>query len=175
MTSKILFLDVDGPLIPSGMYAIDPKAMQNRTFSPIAVALVRNFCEKHDIKIVMNTMHNKWPRLCEKYNAVFTVKDDLVRAGIPEELFHESWQTNYGIDENLGRYDAIKLWQTHRRIENFDIDIVWVCFDDAEFLKKDHYDRHRLILIDFNHGITPNIINSAEKVLNLPASYYGCF
>lgn len=159
-TERVIFLDVDGPLIPGGMYFLDSRASFDRKCSPIAVSIVNRLVKESGAKIVMNTYHN---------TAGDQLKTDLIREGIKEEYFHEKWQTlyphgihgvGYGMSEDAfhnpdgaevaDRLAAIMAWEhTNGRVD-------WVCFDDSPFTKNP-----RLILVDFDEGISPRHFNVA--------------
>lgn len=161
---NILFLDIDGPMIPDGCYFINPNASAHRTFSPIAVAVLKHFVEKTGVIIVTNTMHNDWLTDDPLTGGFNSIRDDLVNAGIPKESFHEAYKTAYGMPmyADVSRHQAIKMW-----LEANAPEAKWVCFDDCEFLPKGHVDRDRLILIDFNNGITPRDVVRAAQRLNV--------
>lgn len=143
MKNRILFLDVDGPMIPGYMYFINKNASMERTISPISVVLVNKLIERSGAKIVMNTAHNN------NFEAFGVhIKDDLIKAGIPAESFHKHWQTGY---PDVGRLEAIKFWLAHN-----DPEADWICFDDADFTYEEN-----LLLVDFEIGLTTYHFNQA--------------
>jgi HAD domain in Swiss Army Knife RNA repair proteins len=150
---KVIFLDMDGPMIPAGMYFIDPKCSFDRKCSPISVAIINRLCLESGAKIVTNTYHN---------TAGAALKADLIREGIKEEYFHENWQTIFPhgirvVDTTLNdRMAGIQQWM----IENGEVD--WLCFDDSYFTKDE-----RLILVDFDAGIGGKEFDKACRFWNL--------
>jgi hypothetical protein len=142
---RILFLDVDGPLIPSGMYVINRRASWERMCSPICVAIVNELCRKADAKIVFNSTHNR-----DGSRALA----DLAREGLDVDFFHEDAMTGYFQDLSVGtRMGAIEDWME----KNGEAD--WIAFDDSNFT-----DNERLILIPFEVGITPHHYHLASEI-----------
>jgi len=134
---RIIFLDIDGPMVPAGMFLIDKKCSFDRMFSPISVAVVNHLCKTSGAKIVMNTTHN--------INGG-TMLSDVVREGVKVEYLHETApMTQY---PQCSRYRAIQMWQSDNEI------VDWIAIDDAPFTEDD-----RLYLIDFDIGIHPGIYN----------------
>jgi len=142
---KILFLDVDGPLIPSGMYVINKMCSFERTCSPIAVAIVNKLCKNAEASIVLNSTHN-----IDGEKA----KEELIREGLVASYFHESWKTAYPNKFSGGsRMECIEEWiEDHGEAD-------WIAFDDSHFT-----DDERLILIDFDVGITLRHYNMAGEI-----------
>jgi hypothetical protein len=156
--SRILFLDVDGPLIPSGMYLINRMASFQRLCSPIAVAVVNRLCKESGAKIVMNSSHNN-------DDALLT---DLIREGIEGDYFHKEWRTVFpavvnGLRRDPPRFQAIQKWIS----ENSNVGVDWICFDDYKFISDGHPDANRLIYVDFDHGIHPGHYNEAAQIWNV--------
>lgn len=138
---KFVFLDIDGPMIPSGCYLLDRDASYRRVFSPICVAVVNRLCHESGAKVVFNTTHNldRWVML-----------EDAFRQGIKRgHVYLDSPMTKYPTLENRG--DAINLWLK----DNDFLDSDWVAFDDCDF------NHENLILIDFDVGLTPIHLNLA--------------
>jgi len=150
--NKIIFLDIDGPVISSGCYFHDMYCSHERTvFNTSATGIVRKLCQMFEAKIVTNSSHN--------YHNVRsrTLKDDLINiANIPEDYFHNDWRTKYPSNEDdhpdfkddnfmttHPRMRAIDKWQ----MKNGSVD--WIAFDDANFTNN-----KRLFLVDFDEGIT---------------------
>jgi len=148
---KVLFLDVDGPLIPSTTFFVNPAASKHRHLSPYAVAIVNRLCEDAKAKIVMNTYHN---------SDGLKLRDDLLVNGIKEEVLHPEWQTKYphGLlsAEMATRLAAIQEWEAR----NGEAD--WLAFDDSHFTQDP-----RLILVDFDAGITTKEYMKARKAWGL--------
>lgn len=155
--NRIIFLDIDGPMIPSSMYFIDRNASWNRTISPVGVAIVNRLVEESGAKIVTNSSHNNL--VIESTGA--DLRADLIRAGIPEASFHEDWRTKYPFvgrltEDDSNRMVAIREWMQR----NGEAD--WIAFDDVKFTTD-----NRLILVDFDSGITTREFNKAADLWKL--------
>ena len=144
---RVLFVDVDGPLIPSGMYLIHKNASYDRHFSPISIAVLKHALKESGAKLVMNTTHNLDGH---------KLKEDMIKAGFKEEDFAKPWCTNY--PSTRGRTNAITEWLN----EQVDKDIEWIAVDDEDFTSED-----RLILIDFDEGLHLRHFNRLAKLWNL--------
>lgn len=143
---RVLFVDVDGPLIPSGMYLVHPTPSYERVFSPIAVAVLKKMIESSKAKIVMNTTHNLDGQ---------KLKDDLLKVGFKEEDFGLPWKTDYPVSH--GRTGSIEEWLKNQSEKN----IEWVALDDEDFTSSD-----KLILIDFDEGLHLRHYNKLSKLWN---------
>ena len=149
---KVIFLDIDGPIINAGCYGINKAAsMSRRVMNTSAIGWVNMLCEFGAAKVVTNSTHNR-------DDATMSVRDlrgDLIHWGLKEEYFHQNWRTRYAIDV-FDRYNAIWDWMD----KNGDHD--WVCFDDY-FFKDDP----RLVVVDMNDGITYNNFETAAKLFGI--------
>jgi 5'(3')-deoxyribonucleotidase len=156
--SKIIFLDIDGPVITEGLYQADQFCSINRSlFNISALDNLQKLCSLTGAKIVTNSMHNYY--VVEDR----TIRDDLLEWGIPKHHFHPTWRTifphiDYSRINNtrrgIGRQVAIDTWM----IENGEC--TWVCFDDRHFT-----DDPRLLLVDPAKGITQKLFDRAFKML----------
>lgn len=160
MKERIIFLDIDGPMIPSYCYYMfGSGASYNRDMSPVSVVLLNNLCNKASAKIVCKSAHNYMTSL--KNN---DLKTDLILNGIEEKHFHPQWRTDFGLEiieshaRPLGRYESILKWLK----ENPDVE-EWVDFDDENHTKDE-----RLILVDFDYGIKMKEIEAAVELFCLP-------
>jgi hypothetical protein len=142
---KILFLDIDGPLIPGRAYTMPgqtkPIVMK---FDPCAVGLINNWCETRKWKLVI---HSSWLR-------VFGAKETLancVKEGIKAEHFHE----DATCEENLERYTRVSKWlKDHPDTSHYMI------LDDEpyrSYISEDYPHpldmKDHLIIVNFENGI----------------------
>jgi hypothetical protein len=134
---RIIFLDIDGPVIPAGMYLIDRKCSFDRRASPVCIATINHLCKNSGAKIVMNTTHNMHGG---------TMLSDMAREGIKPDYMH--WSAPMTQYPQTSRWLAIQMWES----DNGKAD--WVALDDAPFTQDE-----RLILIDFNVGVHPGHYN----------------
>ena len=156
---KIIFLDVDGPLIPSPLYFLSILVSQDRSyFSTVAVAFINKLCMQTKAKIVFNSTHNSHEYFDNFDGKWRSLKMDAIRHGIKPEYIHDMWKTGYPniVPEDKfyapkhERLRAIEHWQA----VNEQVD--WIAFDDEPFTKDP-----RLIVVDFDRGIDYDSYKSA--------------
>lgn len=154
--NKIVFLDIDGPVID-----IDSPVIASElrlTHNPQSIEMLNELCWKTGAKIVTNSMHN--------YNVPYdsTLRDDLIKWGVDEDYIHDQWRTIFPhVDyskvnspvRGIGRLVAIETWLA----ENGNYD--WICFDDRKFT-----DSHRLIHIEDGLGIREHHVEQALEVFS---------
>lgn len=156
MTEKqrIVFLDIDGPIINTPMFYLDPMCSMQRTqLNTQAIAYVKRLCMIADAKVVFNTTHNNHFIIDELTGINRSIKDDMIRWGLPDAMIHKDWRTNY---PNWGdsRMRAVDEWIEGQG----DSEIDWVAFDDVLFTNS-----KRLILIDYEKGIDYAAYRKAAK------------
>lgn len=146
--NRIIFLDVDGPIINTPCYFINHMAsMERRVLNTQAIGYVIDVAKQANALVVMNTTHNTFDIEDEITGKMRTVKDDMIYWGMPEELFHSDWKTEYPnpigakMSENR-RLFAVKKWLA----KNGPYD--WIAFDDEYFTSDPN-----LILINFDWGV----------------------
>lgn len=148
---KIVFLDIDGPMIPSYVYLKNLNCSmsdERREFCIYCVLAINRLCEQTDAKIVFNTYHNRhYP------TQVGTIRDDAIANGVLERHIHEEWKTEYPNTHN--RYDAICNWIR----KNGEAD--WIAIDDADFTDRAGA---RQILIDPHQGFNIPAFNVAADL-----------
>jgi hypothetical protein len=152
---KVIFQDVDGPLIPGRMYyskhstySFD-KGLHN--YDPVAVGMLRELCRRFNAKIVYNTAHNE-----EDYDRMRA----KARHGGFEDLLHEDCRTDFVVDqtyeESPSRIASIRRWLAkHPEITDDD----WIVIDDESDIHNT-----RQVTIDFNLGMTINNFFHACKL-----------
>lgn len=148
---KIAFLDIDGPMIPSGQYLINRKCSWERDFPAIPVACINALCERSGAKIVLNTTHNN------PIDGVPDIQEMLTRAGVKADHFHDSPKTIYpNVPGNCNRrMVAVEKWlAAHPGVTH------WVAFDDEKFTEEKN-----LIHIDMDSGIHVGHLNQALGIL----------
>lgn len=117
MSDKVLFLDLDGPMIPGRSYMHGAQeggglilAGVYNKFDPIAVAMINDVCEHRSWKIVL---HTSWVR----HIGGALTKAHCIDQGIDEHCFHEdAWCDE---DENW-RYTRVAKWlNAHPGVEEY--------------------------------------------------------
>jgi hypothetical protein len=150
MMSKILFLDIDGPVITTPCYFIDPEcSMQRTVMSTHAIGYIKKLVREFGALVVLNTTHNIHDIEDPLTSRMRTIKDDLIWWGMKEDEFHPDWKTEYPnpygakFSENR-RARAVKNWLEKNG------DHEWIAFDDEFFDAGNQY------VIDFDLGIDYN-------------------
>jgi hypothetical protein len=147
MSTKIIFLDIDGPMIPATMILVDRMASERRLFPPTTIAVLNRLCSATGAKIVLNTSHS------ESAAPVPTIEEALVSHGFKTDYFHLSdRKTEY---PRMPRHEAVKDW-LGRHPEVTD----WIALDDSRFT-----DEPNLIWIDPDAGLHLGNLNEALKRL----------
>lgn len=153
---KIIFIDIDGPVINTPCYWVDMQASVRRAvMNTQSIGILNRLAYLADAKIVTNSTHN---------NATIretgrTLRDDLIKWGLKESYLHEDWRTEFpwpdwGDGQPIHRrMKGIMGWME----KNGEAD--WICFDDEPFVQDDA----RLFHIDFDHGIDYHMYLKACK------------
>lgn len=145
---KIIFLDIDGPMIPLSSYIFTRNPSFDQILDDRCVDVLHAVIAASGAKIVFNTTHNRmldptdtWPGL----RGVFHYR------GFTPEYFAAVDHTLY---PDVDRLTAIKKWQAENGEAN------WVAFDDAPI------DDERAYPTLFEYGIGMGEYNHA-------AEYFG--
>jgi len=154
---RIIFLDIDGPIINvSSLVMVSELRL---ACNKVSIQLLNDLCLESGAKIVTNSMHN--------YHLPYgkTLKEDLIHWGIDPTHFHNDWRTIFpNIDytdvtstvRGIGRLIAINQWIA----DNGECD--WVCFDDRKFTES-----KRLVYIEDGEGLQDEHILAAIEVFSL--------
>jgi len=118
MTDKIIFLDIDGPMIPYRALFLPGQTTPMELFDPVAVSLLNNLCSSFGWKIVV---HSSWIWML---GGDYTI-NHCVKQGIKPEHFHTE---SYCKQDINWRYDRVAEW-LNRHPEVIDYAIV----DDEPF------------------------------------------
>lgn len=156
---NLIFLDIDGPMIPDYMFLEWRNPSFERRFCPKCVMILNCMCRKGNALIVTNSTHN-W------YEGGQTLREAMIREGVKEEYIYPGlrWRTDYGfMGMHFTRMSAIKSWLTKEHPNEFN----WIALDDMDF---SHEAGDRLLLVDPGEGLTLNIYKKAGDVFG-----YGPF
>lgn len=150
-TQKIIFLDIDGPMIPARAYrmANQTKPLVSK-FDPCAVGILNDLCADSGWRIVL---HTSWVRIQggrETY-------EHCLKEGLGWRFFHEdAWCDE---DEHW-RYTRVAKWlDKHPEITHY------LILDDepyaADIYNYEHPNdlENHLILVDFDDGILKSTVN----------------
>lgn len=143
---KVVFLEIDGPIIPAAMYLVSRMCSYERIMSLQAVAVVREICKISGAKLVINSTHNR------EFANVPGIEEMLVRHGMPAEGFHPDSRTSYpGIPRDL----AVTKWLAeHPEVTD------WVALDYVDFP-----DIENFIYVDPDCGLGTAHLNQALGAL----------
>lgn len=143
---KVLFLDIDGVLLPGRAYAL-PNQTNNpyvTVFDPCAVAMLNEALRKQKRKIVV---HSSWVKHWTKQE----ILTHLLGQGLREEDFHEDWYTDPHFH---WRYDRVRDWMSrHKEVTD------WVVVDDEIPTNQEDlwFLKGHAIFTEFDEGITMSI------------------
>jgi hypothetical protein len=145
--TKILFLDIDGPMIPGRAYKLPNQTKPFvMTFDPVAVSIINNVCQQEGYQIIL---HSSWVRI---YGGQETY-DHCITQGLKPESFHEDKWT--GENENW-RYNRVAHWLAdHPEVTDY------IILDDEPYEPDRSLDpinhpkdmEDHLMLIDFDDGL----------------------
>lgn len=145
--TKVIFLDIDGPMIPASYFLVDNMASWKRRFPETTVAVIRELCIRTGAKVVFNTTHNM------PFKDTDDIDVALEKQGLDREHIHETdLATKY---PDLARDLAVKDW-LHRHPEVTE----WIALDDVKFTDDD-----RLIWVDPDAGVHLGHLNAAIERL----------
>jgi hypothetical protein len=111
---KVIFLDFDGPIIPSRVFALN-QGLLLKTPDPLAGAMINEALQLADAKIVVSS---SWRR-----DGIDTCREVLRGAKIDVTRLHPDWHTPIG----PSRKEAILQWVD----AHFNEIDTWVAIDDA--------------------------------------------
>jgi len=147
MISKVVFVDIDGPMNPATMYLVNPHCSLDRKFPPTTIAVLNRLCEATGAKVVFNTTHNV------DNPAVANIDEAIVAAGLhPRHINYGDHKTDY---PDVDRDQAVSRWLARNPHVT-----EWVAIDDHKFT-----DDPRLVLVDPDAGVHVGHLNDAIKIL----------
>lgn len=143
--NRVLFLDIDGPMIPLRSYDMPGQTRPVVTkFDSSAVGMVNRACFKTGRQIVLHTSWIRTNFWKPGIDGPGDVHDHCIEQGIKAELFHEDAYCNRDIS---WRYDRVDEWLSrHPEVDDY------VILDDVACDPLWNKKRH-LLLIDESDGI----------------------
>lgn len=135
-TTRVIFLDIDGPMIPDTMLLAEYWASWQRKMPPTTVAVVNCLCKESGARIVTNTTHNHQPPAPRVPDEDLTpIKEALIREGVKPDYFHKDSKTQY---PDVSRMAAVNHWlSAHPEVSE------WLIIDDDA---------------QFAHSVDPNVL-----------------
>ena len=114
---KIIFLDIDGPMIPARAYFLPKQSFIVTQFDPCATGMLLHLIKLTNARIVMSSVHR------------MQGKDHILKLfeqnGIPSKHLHRDWHTS--LDQSLSRTEEIQSWLDDHQ----DIDY-YIAIDDEQ-------------------------------------------
>lgn len=145
MRHRVVFLDIDGPIVTDGMFFVDGMCSIQRTIcNGHAIGWLNATLEAADAWLVTNTTHNTHDVLDPITFDKRTIKDDLIRWGVPRDRFHPTSYTSYpypphtpplSIEYEKWKYMHPRQKAVSEWLEKFGPNFDWVAFDDEPFNK----------------------------------------
>lgn len=149
--SRIIFLDIDGPMLPLRAYVLSPGAKPfDRRFDPCAVAMVNRLCIVTHAKLVISS---NWAMKGRDF-----VVAALARSGITHDRLHSDWTTPRGADSGSWSRGAEVL----RWVANHPEVTHWVSFDDEEI------ESPNAVTVTIEEGMMQSHFLAAAALLGLP-------
>lgn len=157
--SKIIFLDIDGPMIPGRAYTMPGQTKGLVTaFDPAAVGLLNNLCQIKGWKIVI---HSSWIRVWGGQHTL----DHCIKQGLGKQYFHQPHPLCNELE--VWRYNRVAQW-----LHEHDDVTHYIILDDEPFAEDESgvnpfpypedMEAH-LLSIDFNEGILMSTINKMKR------------
>jgi len=148
---KVLFLDIDGPMIPGRAYDMPGQTRPTvMNFDQCAVGMLNTFCGRWGWRIVL---HTSWVKILggkETY-------DHCIKQGLDPQYFaKDAW-----CDEDINwRYSRVaKYLETHPEINhNLILDDEPYQVDFREGIEHPSDMKDHLVLVSFEDGITTDIM-----------------
>ncbi len=148
MSERIIFLDIDGVMIPERAFIWDARARYKQLLDPMCVRVLRRIIKETGAKIVFNSAHNSMlqadafsPGLIERFR----------EKGLGAHI-HEDGVTMFP-NLRLDKLSAIRGWLFGRSIES------WVALDDVQI------NDDRAIMVDPKHGLGLDEYQHARRYL----------
>jgi hypothetical protein len=106
--ASIIFLDVDGPMIPVKAYYLPNQSKPARMFDPCAVGMLNDLLKNTNSRIVMSSIH--------RLHGLQYIKDLLTKNGIDPKFLHTDWTTPQIVTTRSGE---IQLWLDDHNVEHY--------------------------------------------------------
>ena len=123
---KVLFVDVDGPLIPGTALLMDRGASCERKIPELQVRILNEICARTGAFVVMHTTHNR------DFEGLPDICAAMVDVGFNVNFFHPRTKKTAYPTWNK-RDDSVRQWlASHSYVEDY------ICIDDVVCAPSDH-------------------------------------
>lgn len=159
--NKIIFLDIDGPMIPYRCMFMPGQTVPWTVFDPVAVSMLNNLCEEHGWRIVI---HSTWIQVMGGQ----VTRDHCVSQGINPDHFHS---LAFCDEREHNRWTRVAKWlEHHPEVTKY------VMLDDDEYYSDDYYKhpadmKDHLIQINYYTGMMFKDFN-AVRARDAEENYY---
>jgi hypothetical protein len=153
-SQKILFLDIDGPMIPYRCLVMPKQTPIMTLFDPVAVSLLNHLCDEHGWEIVL---HSSWVRI----EGGEKTHQHCIDQGIERQHFHQDAWCNEHID---WRYSRVAEWLSrHPEVDKY------VMVDDEPYAPDECKEfehpvgmSSRLVLVNYYDGFLFSTYNDIK-------------
>lgn len=150
MITKVLLLDIDGPMIPRRASWLAGQTYRSTKFDPVAVGLLLSVLEKTGAKLVISSTWGK----------VYTREENelsLENNGISKTLLHDDWVTPRNSKLETRAAEILAWLKQHPEITNYA-----VLDDEAVALPKNKL--KNLVKVTFSDGL---LLQHYHQLLNI--------
>lgn len=110
MASRIIFLDIDGPMIPVRAWVYEKVTGKDDAFDPVAASFIRRLLDQTDTQLVISSTWRLHGKQC--------VEALLAANEIDPDRLHDDWRTPRLADQT--RSDEIRDWlDRHPEIQHY--------------------------------------------------------
>lgn len=147
-SDRILFLDIDGVMIPATQLLVNPNSCWDRIFPATTIAVLNAICAITKAKVVFNTTHN------QQTKDVPDIEIALMNHGFKAEYIHP---TDYKtLFPSFPRAEAIQEWL----LRHPEVGDRWVAIDDVICAEYTH-----MVQVSASGGLDVNNANHAIHIL----------
>ena len=167
----IIFIDIDGPLLPARMHYQEdniniifkdelwfnsPKLKCGIKFDPVMSCLLNKWCQVTEAKFVISSSWTKYSTLEE---LVIIFKNNGIDI-VPN--LHKNWKTEKVHKWSRGAEIAQWLKENKGTVKNY-----LVLDDDDDVMSNEYLDKDKILLIDFFIGISFMQIFKGNEILGI--------
>ena len=138
MPDRVIFLDIDGPMIPYTSFLFNAHASLEQRLDDRCIRVLRLILDRSGAKIVFNTTHNRMLHPEAGERGAPGLLHQFAMAGFADDIH----PANCTIYPDVDRLTAIRSWLAPRPS-----DTVWAALDDVSIADP------RACLVDADHGI----------------------
>jgi hypothetical protein len=146
--TKILFLDIDGPLIPARLYFNGSPRPHSTgggwAYDPVAVGMIATLVERHGIQLVYNSSHNDSGKDYIYHQALNNQLADWLHVDFMTTFPHQTYERAEGITKWLQEHMEVTHWAS---VDDFPLQLP------------------NAVQVDYNAGMTLSTFEHLERFL----------